>query len=73
MRGSLTPAEHTIAGTIGSKRQLTGDLSKSNVVLDYNRLINKPEIEGVTLIGNKTFSDLGLNGLTNFEIENICK
>lgn len=28
--------------------------------LDYNDLINKPRIEGVTLTGNKTFADLGL-------------
>lgn len=73
MRGSLTPAEHTITGTVGSRQQLTGGLSNSNAVLDYNKLTNKPQIEGVTLIGNKSFSELGLNRLTNFEIENICK
>lgn len=36
---------------------------------DYNALSNKPSIEAVTLVGNKTFSDLGLDSLTNSEIE----
>lgn len=36
---------------------------------DYNLLDHKPSIESVTLIGNKSFSDLGLERLTNSEIE----
>lgn len=38
---------------------------------DYEALINKPSIEGVTLVGNKTFEDLTLVGLTNIELYNI--
>ena len=38
---------------------------------DYNDLINKPQIEGVTLIGNKMFPELNLNVLTNSEIQTI--
>lgn len=38
---------------------------------DYNVLRNKPSIENVVLVGNKTFPDLGLNNLTNMEIEHL--
>ena len=38
---------------------------------DYNDLINKPQIEGVTLIGNKMFPELYLDTLTNTEIQTI--
>lgn len=38
---------------------------------DYNDLSNKPQIEGVTLSGNKTFPNLNLNVLTNTEIQDI--
>lgn len=38
---------------------------------DYNDLENKPQIEGVTLIGNKTFPELTLINLTNEELETM--
>lgn len=31
---------------------------------DYNNLLNKPQINGVELSGNKTTSDLGISGAT---------
>lgn len=38
---------------------------------DYNELVHKPSIESVTLIGNKTFDDLGLSSITNSELEEM--
>ena len=38
---------------------------------DYNKLINEPSIQGVTLTHNKTFEDLGASSLTNIEIEEL--
>lgn len=38
---------------------------------DYETLENKPKIESVTLMGEQTFSSLGLNRITNSEIENM--
>jgi len=38
---------------------------------NYAALTNKPRIENVVLTGNKTFSDLGLNALTNLQIEQL--
>ena len=41
--------------------------------LDYNSLQNKPQIESVTLQGNKTFADLNLNFCTDNEITAIVQ
>ena len=38
---------------------------------DYEQLINKPSINGVTLIGDKSLGDLGASPLTNMEIMEI--
>lgn len=40
-------------------------------VNDYNDLRNKPRIEGVELIGDKSFEKLNLQRLTNTELENM--
>lgn len=40
---------------------------------DYESLINLPQIEGVTLIKNKTFAELGMEECTNQEIINLFK
>lgn len=39
--------------------------------LDYEDLDKKPSIEGITLIGNKTYPELNLLSLTNTEIEEL--
>ena len=38
---------------------------------NYNDLTNKPQIEGVTLEGDKTFDELNLTSITNSEIEDL--
>ena len=38
---------------------------------DYNDLVNKPSINEVELVGDKTFEDLGDRTLTNTEIKRI--
>lgn len=37
--------------------------------MDYELLDNKPSIESVTLMGDKTFEELRMNKMTNAEIE----
>lgn len=73
LHGTLAPTEGRLGATLGSKKQLSGSLNKASGVYDYNPLINKPKVEGVTLIGDQTFNDLGLVALSNLEIEDICK
>ena len=38
---------------------------------DYEELINKPKIEHVTLIGDRSFEDLGLLLISNSDIEDM--
>lgn len=40
---------------------------------DYNELINKPMINTVTLSGDKDFEDLGIEYMTNEQIDEIFK
>lgn len=40
---------------------------------DYNDLSNKPSVNGVTLVGNKTNEELNINEISNSEIEELLK
>jgi propanediol dehydratase small subunit len=44
-----------------------------NNTSDYTLLRNKPQIESVELLGNKSFSDLGLTAISNKRLEEIMK
>ena len=54
-----------------------GELGRNNptvfTVKSYGDLDDKPQINDVTLIGNKSFDDLGLPALTNTEIDEIVR
>ena len=62
-----------LQGNIQQDARIIGHLAYSTYELnkDYNRLANKPSIEGVTLVDDKSFEDLGALSLTNLEIENL--
>lgn len=51
------------------------ELQEENIInigtKNYKELYNKPSIEGVTLINDKSFEDLGAKSLTNLEIEKL--
>lgn len=49
---------------------LVSDGSGTN---DYNGLINQPKINKVKLIGDKSLEELGLNAITNLELEELLK
>lgn len=51
--------------------ELGGTYTKQFLANDYSLLKNQPQIEGVTLINNKTFEDLGAISLSNTEIEKL--
>ena len=57
-----------IVDVVGELQLLTHIIHKN-----YEILNNLPQIEGVTLIGNKTYEDLNLHSLTNSEIEELLK
>ena len=51
-----------------------GGSTPITVVTDYNTLVNKPQLEGVTLQGNKTLNEDGIHEyLSNLEIETLLQ
>ena len=74
MADRMEPISHTekvIAGTAQPISHLEwiiatyggGSGSGSSGTTDYNALTNKPSINGITLTGNKTSADLGINAI----------
>lgn len=57
-----TLSASSVSGTLQGNENLSAGLTLPHVVLetDYNRLQNKPQINGVELVGNKTSQDLYL-------------
>lgn len=68
------PVELQIVGTMLQWKYLDEDTWHDLIDLqniDYELLLNLPQIEDVKLIGNKTFEDLGLTVLTAAEVEAV--
>ena len=70
--GDITPLSN-INGDINSLSNINGNIANGNgrSTRDYNKLINKPQIESIELIGDKTFEELGLSSLEVSDILNI--
>lgn len=76
-----------IKGTIKTKGYITGSIDNQTQTLnanmsipksagvqdDYDKLKNLPQIESVTLQGNKTFDELGMSECSNQDIINLFK
>lgn len=67
--------QDTLTGSISNRSSsLTGGVSNRGIVggtKNYEELYNKPSIETVTLIGDKTFEELGLSPLDADDLLNI--
>ncbi len=77
---TITVGAQLSGNNITANAQLSGNVTASatmanrievNNVSDYNLLNNRPQINSVTLEGDKSFDDLGLEGISNLELENI--
>lgn len=82
--GNISSSEN-VTGAISGRRELNGRLSQGSSRVaglvaagssgagtsDYERLRNKPQIESVELIGNKSFEELGLEPITSDELIDI--
>lgn len=67
-------AEQIIEGELQHTGSVQGELSipaERIVSGDYEKLRNRPQINEVELIGNKTFEELGDTPLSNLEIKAI--
>ena len=65
----------TMSGSLNADTGMSGDLKMAERVYenDYEKLKNKPSINGVELVQDKSFEDLGDHVLTNFEILELMK
>ena len=83
MNGSLS-APGTISGSLSTTGTLTGNISTPSALSgelklpkeikrsnNYEELQNLPQIDGVTLIGNKSFAQLNMSRITNSELEEL--
>lgn len=70
--GSSLPSVNMTPIQNGSKVDVSLD---SKIIVrhenDYEQLKNKPQIESVTLSGNKTFEDLGLSAISNTDLMDL--
>lgn len=63
--------KQNIDGKITNRQTISGKLGMPSGVKDYNLMTNKPSIEDVVLMGNKTMADFGDRELSNIEIQDI--
>lgn len=66
--------EKELRGSI-SAMSMTGTLKQAErtVEKDYEKLVNRPSINGVELIKDKTFEDLGMSELTALDVYKILE
>lgn len=51
----------------------SNEIVRTEATSDYNQLTNKPQIEGVELLGDKSLEELGIRFITNLELEYLLK
>lgn len=68
-------ADGTLRGRLSGGGTLSGGLSQTIISYsqDYNDLYNKPQINEIELVGNKTFDELGMSAMSNLDIWEIIK
>ena len=73
LSGNISAA--SVSGSLNADTGMSGMLNMAERVYenDYEKLKNKPSINGVELIQDKSFEDLGDHVLTNFEILELMK
>ena len=71
--GNISAAK--MSGSLNADTGMSGDLKMAERVYenDYEKLHNKPKINGVELVQDKSFEELGDHVLTNFEILELMK
>lgn len=65
----------TLSGSMNADASMSGNLKMADRVIekDYEKLVNKPSINGVELIKDKSFEELGCTPMKNSEILEIIK
>ena len=71
LSGNISAA--SMSGSLNADTGMSGTLNMAERVYenDYEKLHNKPKINGVELVGNQSFDDLGMSELTALDVFNI--
>ncbi len=70
---TLAPGSAATVSATLSESSLDFQFGLPGSVADYAQLTNKPQIEGVTLEGDKTYSELNLDPISGETITNIFR
>ena len=73
LSGSISQA--VMSGSMNADASMSGNLKMADRVIekDYEKLVNKPSINGVELVQDKSFEELGCIPMKNSEILEIIK
>lgn len=71
LSGNISAA--TMSGSLNADTGMSGSLNMAERTYenDYEKLVSKPKINGVELVGNQSFDDLGMSELTALDVFNI--
>lgn len=71
LSGNISAA--TMSGGLNADTGMSGTLNMAERTYenDYEKLVNKPKINGVELVDNQSFDDLGMSELTALDVFNI--
>lgn len=71
LSGNISAAK--MSGSLNAETGMSGSLNMAERVYenDYEKLVNIPKINGVELVGNQSFDDLGMSELTALDVFNI--
>lgn len=73
LRGKIS-GSGSLSASLSESSKVDGSLSTSDArTADYEALRNLPKINDVELRGNKWLDDLGLQEVSNIEIDNLFK
>ena len=76
VNASLTPLEigasSAVNGNLDASAEIATEIEHS-LVQNYNTLENKPQINSVELIGNKELGEIGVDTISNIELEKILQ
>lgn len=74
MKASFDTVDTRLNATLGLVNEIEVEKEVPVIVEgDYEALHNKPKINTVTLVGDKSFEDLGLERITNAELNEMFK
>ena len=72
LSAEISPGAY-VSASLGSSAGMSGELSKAESIIEknYEKLSNKPQINGVELIGDKSLDDLNVHEMDSLDVIGI--